>query len=179
MTLRAFAGALIAFVYNTIISSLPSRSLRHGFLRLWLGAFGEGAGVQCGCRFLNGRKIFLGPRGVINFDCLLDGRAYAIKIGSDVSIGPEAAILTLGHEPNSPDFSDRGGPVTIGDHVWIGYRAIIMPDVEIGEGAVVGAGAVVTRNVPSFAIVAGVPAKIIGERCRDLTYRLSFRPWFL
>jgi maltose O-acetyltransferase len=129
-----------------------------------------------GCRFLNGRKVFFGERNVINFGCLFDGRRYAIKTGSDVSIGPEATLLTLGHDPQSPDFADRGGDVLIGDRVWIGYRALILPGVKIGEGAVVAAGAVVTREVEPFAIVAGVPARKISERTRKLNYHLHYNP---
>jgi maltose O-acetyltransferase len=93
-----------------------------------------------------------------------------------VSIGPEASILTLGHDPNCPVFADRGGDVVIGDRVWIGYRAIILPGVKIGEGAVIGAGAVVTRDVAPFTIVAGSPARKVGERNPDLEYRLDFCP---
>lgn len=129
-----------------------------------------------GCRFLNGRKIVLGDRNVINFGCLLDGRRYEIKTGKDVSMGPESAILTLGHDPHSADFSDKGGNVVIGDRAWIGYRAIVLPGVSIGEGAVIAAGAVVSRDVPPYAIVAGSPARQIGHRTEHLTYELSFRP---
>ncbi len=131
------------------------------------------------CRFLNGRRVFLGDRNVINFGCLLDGRKYRITTGSDVSIGPEATILTLGHDPQSPTFEDRGGDVYIGDRVWIGYRALILPGVTLGQGAVVAAGAVVTRDVPPFKIMAGVPAKEIGQRNRALLYHLKYRPWLL
>ena len=119
---RLLAGSLMAFGYNSLLSGLPSRTLRHAFLRGWLGAFGEGGGVQRGCKFLNGRKVYLGRRVVVNFGCMFDGRTYPIHIGDDVSIGPEAAILTLGHDPKSPTFADQGGPVRIGDHVWIAYR---------------------------------------------------------
>lgn len=132
-----------------------------------------------GCRFLNGRKVYLGERNVINFGCLLDGRKYKIQTGSDVSIGPEASILTLGHDPQSAEFADRGGNVLIGNRVWIGCRAMILPGVTIGEGAVVGAGAVVTKDVEPFSIVAGNPARRIGERNQDLNYRLKYDPRFL
>lgn len=125
---------------------------------------GAKSGVQMGCHFLNGRKVFLGERNVINFGCLFDGRKFSIRTGNNVSIGPEAAILTLGHDPRSAIFEDRGGDVVIGDRAWIGYRAIVLPGVCIGEGAVVGAGAVVTKNVEPYAIVAGNPARKIGER---------------
>lgn len=177
MDLKVLAGSIAAFGYNSLIGRLPSRTLRWLALRMWLGGLGKGTGVQLGCRFLNGRKVVLGPRNVVNFGCLLDGRKFAIRTGADVSIGPEASILTLGHDPHSPDFADRGGDVTIGDRVWIAYRAIILPGVTIGEGAVVAAGAVVTQDVEPYAIVAGNPARVVGQRSRDLTYELDFRPW--
>jgi len=113
---------------------------------------------------LNGRKVFLGERNVINFGCLFDGRKFCIRTGSNVSIGPEATILTLGHDPRSATFEDRGGDVVIGDRAWIGYRAIVLPGVCIGEGAVIGAGAVVAKDVEPYAIVVGNPARKIGER---------------
>jgi maltose O-acetyltransferase len=130
-----------------------------------------------GCRFLNGRKVFLGKRNVVNHGCLFDGRRYIIRVGDDVSIGPEAAILTVGHDPQSPDFADQGGEVNIGNRVWIAYRAIILPGVTIGEGAVIAAGAVVTKDVAPFVIVAGSPARKIGERNRELRYELHYAPW--
>jgi maltose O-acetyltransferase len=146
-----------------------------------------------GCRFLNGRKVFLGERNVINFGCLFDGRKFSIRTGSNVSIGPEATILTLGHDPRSTAFEDLGGDVVIGDRVWIGYRAIVLPGVTIGEGVVVGAGAVVTKNVEPYAIVAGNPARKIGERVaaqemgkskghgagdgRGVQYQINYRPF--
>lgn len=177
MTRGVFLGSVAAYLYNTIIARIPSRTLRAAVLKLWIGALGSGTGVQLGCRFLNARKVFLGPHNVINFGCLLDGRKYSIRTGANVSIGPEASILTLGHDPQSPAFADRGGDVIIADRVWIAYRAIILPGVSIGEGAIVAAGAVVTRDVAPYAIVAGNPACVVGQRNRDLTYDLSYQPW--
>ena len=188
MNLRLYWGSVLAYAYNHCIGKFPSRSLREVYLRGWLGKLGSKSGVQMGCWFLNGRKVFLGERNVINFGCLFDGRKFSIRTGSNVSIGPEATILTLGHDPRSATFEDRGGDVVIGDRVWIGYRAIVLPGVTIGEGAVVGAGAVVTKNVGPYAIVAGNPARKIGERklanyadfetkVTDFTYELDYRPW--
>jgi acetyltransferase-like isoleucine patch superfamily enzyme len=179
MTAKSFAGGLLAYCYNSGLGCLPSRTVRHTFLRGWLGGFGRGSGVQMGCRFLNGRKVFLGERNVINFGCLLDGRKFSIRTGSDFSMGPEATILTLGHDPQSPDFADKGGDVIIGNHVWIAYRAIVLPGITIGDGAVIAAGAVVTHDVEAFTIVAGVPAKKVGERNRDLRYQLGYQPFLL
>jgi len=177
MVSRLFLGTVLSYFYNHSLTHCPSRRLRHAFLRRYLASLGAGSGVQMGCRFLNGRKVHLGMRNVINFGCLFDGRKYHIYTGSDVSIGPEATILTLGHDPQSPVFADRGGDVVIGNRVWIGYRATIMPGLIIGEGAVIAAGAVVSRNVAPYTIVAGVPAKVIGERTSHLTYQHSFEPF--
>lgn len=179
MTLRVVVGAVLAFVYGSIIGKLPFHFVRRWYLRFYLGDLQHGTDVQMGCRFLHGRNVFLGQRNVINFGCLFDGRKYKIRTGSDVSIGPEAAILTLGHDAHSVDFADRGGDVTIGNHVWIAYRAIILPGVTIGDGAVVAAGSVVTRDVEPYAIVAGVPATRVGQRDKNLQYQLRFRPLLL
>ena len=170
-------GSALAWTYRAIIGRLPSRTIRLTFLRSWLGNLGKGTGVQLSCHFLNGRKVYLGERNIINFGSILDGRKYEIHTGKDVSIGPEATILTLGHDPASPEFADRGGEVHIGDRAWIGYRAIILPGITIGEGAIIGAGSVVTKDVAAFTIVAGNPAHKIGERNPDLNYQLNHSPW--
>jgi len=177
MDLRLIAGGLLAYLYNAHIGNWPSRTLRRACLRRYLAGFGAGTGVQLGCRFLNARKVTLGERNVINFGTLIDGRKFPVTTGCDVSIGPEAAILTLGHDPRSPDFADQGGPVTVGDRAWIGFRAVILPGVSIGEGAVVAAGAVVTRDVAPWTIVAGSPARPIGQRPPTLVDQLSYDPW--
>lgn len=179
MNPRWLAGSLMTYTYNALVGRIPSRWLRRWYLRVYLGGLGVRSSIQMGCRFLNGRKVRLGDRNVINFGCLLDGRKHSIVTGQDVSIGPEATILTLGHDPQSATFEDAGGDVVIGDRVWIGYRAVVLPGVTIGEGAVVAAGAVVSRDVEPYTIVAGVPAKKIGDRNRDLTYQLDYDPWLV
>ena len=179
MTIRVIIGSILSFTYEKVVGQIPSSFLRQLYLRGYLAGFGQGASVQMGCRFLNGRKVYLGDRTILNFGCLLDGRHYPIQIGSDVSIGPEASILTLGHDPQSPDFADKGGKVVIGDRAWIAYRAIILPGITIGEGAVVGAGSVVTKDVEPYTIVAGNPARLIGKRPLNLTYQLHYQPWLL
>lgn len=175
MNPKVFAGGVIAYLYNEWIGHFPASWLRIAFLHSYLASLGENCDVQMRCRFLNGRKISIGDRNVINFGCLFDGRKYRIHTGRNVSIGPEATILTLGHDPQSPTFEDKGGDVIVEDHAWIAYRALILPGVAIGEGAIVAAGAVVTKDVEPFSIVAGNPAKKIGERNEDLTYEIKFR----
>lgn len=179
MNFKLLAGNILSYSYNHLVGNLPSCQIRMAYLRAYLAEVQEGTSVQMGCRFLNGRKVYLGERNIINFGCLFDGRHYQIRTGSDISIGPEASILTLGHDPQSPEFADRGGDVIIGDRVWIAYRAIILPGVTIGEGAVVGAGAVVTKDVEPFSIVAGNPARLVNKRNPYLKYALNYQPWLL
>jgi len=169
-------GLLLTYLYNHWITHAPSRRVRNAFLRRYLGSVGSGTAFQMNCRFINGWNVHFGKRNVINFGCLFDGRVYPIRIGNDVSIGPEAVILSMGHDPHSSDFSSTGGEVIIGDHVWIAARAMILPGVKIGEGAVVAAGAVVTKEVAPYTIVAGVPARPVGERERHLNYKLAYAP---
>jgi len=173
---KLLAGAYLSFFNNYIISHVPSRHIRRWYLKAYLGSVGKDTHFQMNVKFLHGRKVFFGDNNVINFGCLFDGRKFPIKIGNNVSIGPCASLITLGHDPQSPSFSDMGGSIVIGNYSWIGYQATILPGVTIGEGAVIAAGAVVTRSVSPYSINAGIPAKKIGERERDLKYKLKFNP---
>lgn len=170
------AGSVGSFLYNDIIGKIPSRTIRHLYLRWYLGSLAKASSVQMHCRFLHGKNVHIGKRVVANFGCLFDGRRYPIKIGDNVSIGPRASILTLGHDPYSSEFSDKGGEVDVGDYVWIAYGCIILPNVTIGRGAVIGAGAVVSKDVEPFSIMVGNPAQCIGKRPEDLAYELNYRP---
>jgi len=176
---RLIAGSVLSYLYSGWVSHLPVRMLRELYLKHYLASFGSGTSVQMGCRFMNGRKVFLGDRNVINFGCCFDGRNCEIRTGCDVSIGPEATILTAGHDTQSTTFGNEDAPVLIGNNVWIAYRAVILPGVTLGEGAVVAAGAVVTKDVEAYSIVAGVPAVKVNERKRDLAYRLEFKPFLI
>jgi maltose O-acetyltransferase len=119
----------------------------------------------------------IGARTIINRGCCLDARS-GLRIGEDVSISPEVAILTTQHDVNDPGFALQGRPVVIEDHVWIGMRAMVLPGVTIGRGAVVAAGAVVTSDVGPLEIVAGVPARVVGRRALNPQYRLALPPLF-
>jgi acetyltransferase-like isoleucine patch superfamily enzyme len=154
---------------------LPSHGLRlllyRRFLRI---SIGQRTSIHRNCRFYRPSGVSIGSHSIINRDVLLDGR-MGLQIGDNVSVSEGAAIITLEHDPNSPTFETRGAAVRIGDRVFVGARAILLPGVAIGEGAVVAAGAVVTRDVEPFVIVAGVPARPIGQRRHDLTYTLDYR----
>lgn len=154
---------------------VPFHSIRLLLYRSVLGIrIGKHSSVHRLCRFYRPRGVTIGEHCVINREVLLDGRA-GVRIGNNVSISEGAFILSLEHNPNSPAFASRGIEVSIGDHVFVGARATVLPGVTLGEGAVVAAGAVVTHDVEPFAIVAGVPARLIGQRRRDLEYTLNYR----
>jgi acetyltransferase-like isoleucine patch superfamily enzyme len=158
-----------------VVGRIPSHTARRFFYCRLLGvSIGAHSSVHRGCRFYQPPSVHIGSHTVINRAVLLDGR-MGLNIGDNVSISEGVAVFSLEHDPNSPTFESRGGAVVIGDRVFIGARAIILPGVSIGEGAIIGAGAVVTGNVAPYTIVAGAPARPIGERRRDLTYTLDYR----
>ncbi|MEX0330156.1 MAG: acetyltransferase [Puniceicoccaceae bacterium] len=178
-SLNLIGGSISAWCYNEVLGHIPSRTLRRIFLGWYLGSLGNNTNVQMHCRFLHGRNVHLGNRVVVNFGTLLDGRRHEITIGSNVSIGPKATVLTLGHDPASADFSDKGGAVVIKDHAWLAYGSIVLPGTTIGEGAIVAAGTVVSKDVEPYNIMAGNPARCIGQRPNDLHYELDYRPFLI
>lgn len=101
-----------------------------------------------------------------------------MKIGNNVDIAQEVNIWTEQHDYNSPTYASVCKPVKIEDYVWIASRATVLPGVTIGKGAVVASGAIVTKDVPPYTVVAGVPARPIGIRNKELTYNLETRKWF-
>lgn len=134
---------------------------------------GQGSHLHMGTQFFYPAGVKIGEGSVIGQDAFLDGRDK-LKIGNHVDIASEVMIYNSDHDVNAPDFQAVSAPVEISDYVFVGPRVIILPGVKIGKGAVVAAGAVVTKDVPEYAIVGGIPAKVIGERkLKDLHYRLG------
>jgi len=159
------------------ILSFPCWRLRLRYLKRILGKIGEGATVLRHVRLLEPKGIFLGDRVVINQKVLLDGRG-TLEIENDTDIATNVSIWTMDHDPNSDSHKPRPRKVHIGHHVWIASGATILPGKTIGDGAVIAANAVVTKDVPPKAIVAGNPARIIGERKNSLQYTLDHHPPF-
>ncbi|MBY6683241.1 acyltransferase [Rhodococcus sp. BP-316] len=134
---------------------------------------GRNTSLHWRAAFFAPEGVAIGSNSIIGNDCFLDGRSGLI-IGNNVNIGGHVQIFTLEHDVQAKDFGVDGGPVEIGDRVYIASRSTILPGVAIGEGAVVAAGAVVTRNVEPFTIVGGVPARKIGERNPAINYTLGY-----
>jgi len=123
------------------------------------------------CRFDAKGGLVLGERSVINRGCRVDTRSEVV-IGDDVSISEEVHLITNSHRMDSPKFEGYGKSIVINDLVFVGPRAILLPGVKVGKGALVGAGAVVTKCVERFTMVAGVPAVPVRNRDALLEYRL-------
>jgi acetyltransferase-like isoleucine patch superfamily enzyme len=175
--MKNFIKAITYYIFSYIVSNIPSYAIRHWYIsRILRIEIGSGSSIHMGC-FFTGRHIQIGSNSVINRKCYLDGRV-GIKIGDNVSISPEVYILSLTHDAQDSHFGTIGLPTVLEDYTWIGARAMIMPGVTLSKGCVVGAGAVVTKSFEPFSIVAGVPAKKIGERNRELSYKLSYFPYF-
>jgi maltose O-acetyltransferase len=166
------------YFFNFFLMAIPFHAIRLFFLRLRLGKLGSGCSFLLFCEVRKPSQIFIGDHCVFNRRVLLDGRGGKLTIGNNVDVAQEAVIWTLGHDIHDDSHRDKGAAVTIEDYVWVGHRAIIMPGVTLGRGAVVAAGAVVTKSVPAMSIVAGVPAKVIGQRQSALSYTKFHRPWF-
>ena len=145
------------------VGHTPSHLFRNCCYRLAGIKIGQGSRLHMWANFFKPKNIEIGDDTIIGDHVFLDGRAK-LTICSHVDIASSVMIYNSEHNLESQDFSAREETVEIGDFCFVGPRAIILPGVKIGKGAVVAAGAVVTRDVPEFAIVGGVPAKVIGER---------------
>lgn len=160
------------------IGYVPSHHVRRFFYRLAGVKIGNGSAIHTGARFYNPANIQIGKDTIIGEFVVLDGREKLV-IGDHVDIASEVMIYNSMHDIEDDNFKAISKEVIIGDYVFIGPRVIILPGVKIGKGGVVAAGAVVTKDVPEFQVVAGIPAEIIRERKnKDLHYKLGRAAWF-
>lgn len=168
-----FKQILGHFLY-TIAKPLPSstskvkmgqRKLRAFATRLIIRECGKNVNIEKGATFSS--RLSIGDNSGVGKRASVQG---TVTIGKDVMMGPDCIIYTSNHRFDRTDIPMREQgfypeePVVIGDDVWIGGRVIILPGVKIGSHVVIGAGAVVTKDVPDYAIVGGCPAKILKFR---------------
>ncbi len=120
------------------------------------------------------QRILLWGGTIIGDNAILDARG-GLEMGKNVNLSSNVSIYTLQHDHRDPDFNctNFNTKVTIDDRVWLGSNVIVLPGVHIGEGAVCCAGCVVTKDVESYAVVAGIPAKKVNERPRTLRYNFD------
>lgn len=149
--------------FNSIAvsESEPARAV----LRELLGGLGDGSSIRANFRCDYGFNISIGARCFLNFDCvLLD--CNRITIGDEVQIAPGVHLYTATHPLDA--VQRRAGyesalPIAIGDGVWLGGGVIVCPGVTIGENTVVGAGSVVTKDLPPNVVAAGNPCRVIRQ----------------
>ena len=159
------------------VGYIPFHHIRRLFYRLSGITIGKGSTIHTGARFYNPRNICIGDDSIIGEGAVLDGRGK-LMIGNHVAFATDVMIYNCQHDIHDSNFSPICGAVIIEDYVFIGPRAIILPGVTIKKGAVVAAGAVVTKNVEELSIVGGVPAQVIGKRSGELSYHLGRAAWF-
>lgn len=154
-------GAALQERYNATPEG--DMATRQAILRAMLGRVGEGCNLRSRFSCDYGINIRLGDRVFMNFDCVLLDCAV-IEIGDDTQIAPAVQIYTADH-PLDPAARrsglERARPVRVGRNVWIGGGAILLPGITVGDDAVIGAGAVVNRDVPAGAVVVGNPARVV------------------
>ena len=159
----------------TLAGFVPSHHVRLFFYRRFFGMrIGQGSAIHWQCRFFAPEGISIGNNTLIGNNAFLDGRC-GLTIGNRVVTAAEVAIYTLQHDIDDPLFAHVGAPVVIEDYVYVGPRVIILPGVHIEEGAVIAAGAVVTKDVAGYTLVGGVPARFIRHRARHMEYIPDFR----
>ncbi len=142
-----------------------------GFLcRIIFDRCGKNVNIEKNVFFGGGQGISVGDGSGIGINNRIQG---PLVIGSDVMMGPDVIIYTKNHNykdiarPMVEQGDSKARKVTLEDDVWIGARAVILPGVTIGKGSIVGACALVTKDVPPYAIVGGVPARVIGSRKQE------------
>lgn len=162
--------------YDYRLSRVPSHHYRYFVYRhVYHVCMAEKVVIYHGTEIRSPFLIKIGKGTIIGDNAILDGR-NGIVIGENVNFSSNVSIWTEQHDHRDAYFrceTQQKKPVVIHNRAWIGPNTILLHSIEIGEGAVVAAGSVVTKSVEPYTIVAGVPAKKIGERSHDLRYEFD------
>lgn len=154
------------------VSLWPSCHLRRFIYGLLGAQIGKNVVFHFRTEIRNVNGLVLGDGCIIGDNALLDARNGLI-FGKNVNLSSNVSIYTEQHDHRDPNFGLVQKSVIVGDRVWLGCNVVILPGVNIGEGAVCCAGCVVTKDVEPYSVIAGIPAKKIGERNRSLTYEFD------
>ena len=146
-----------------IVPYIPSKHLKRWCLRIAGVKMSKNVKFVGSFSIRNHKGLTIKDGVSIGPGVLLDARS-GLLIEENAVIAYQAVIWTYNHDYNDVTFAGKGAPVTVGSYSWICSRSMILPGVNIGEGAIVASGAVVTKDVAPYTVVAGIPAKVIGKR---------------
>lgn len=139
---------------NMVINKIPIRVLRHSCYRALGMKIGQTSEIDRRTEIINPKNISVDEHTRIGWFCWLNGNG-GLEIGNNVNISSYAKFETGSHDPLSSDFKTVLGKITVGDYAWIATNALVLGGVNIGEGAVVAAGAVVTKDIPPYEVWGG------------------------
>lgn len=157
------------------IGLVPSHHIRRFVYRALGAEIGKNVVFHFRTEIRGIHRLKIGAGTIIGDNALL-AASGGLTIGKNVNLSLNVSIYSFEHDHRDPYFRctpEKTCPITIGDRVWIGSNVIILPGVNIGEGAVCCAGCVVTKDVEPFTVVAGIPARKVNERPRDLRYEFK------
>ena len=169
---KMLRGGVMRFaIFN--IGTIPSNRLRKLIYRMLCGRIESNVTIHFKTEIRCPRRLTIGKGTIIGDNAILDARC-GLTMGENVNLSSNVSIYTLQHDHRDPLFKcnedKKKMSVEIDDRVWLGSNVIVLPGVHIGEGAVCCAGCVVTKDVPPYTVVAGIPAKKVGERPKVLKY---------
>lgn len=165
----------LCFLIIRIIGIIPSFRLRiFLYKHIFLMKVGKNSKIRGLVEFSAPWNIEIGENTMIGQECKLDGRK-GLYIGNNVNISDCVAIWTEQHDIQDEKFycNNKGGKVVIQDRVWLGFRSIVLPNTNIGEGAVLACGAIATKSCDKFSLYTGIPARKIKDRNKNINYNLN------
>ena len=157
------------------VGLVPSHHIRRFVYRALGAEIGKNVVFHFRTEVRGLHRLKIGDGTIIGDNALLAAQR-GLTIGKNVNLSSNVSIYSGAHDHRDPYFRSTAAtthPITIGDRVWIGSNAIVLTGVTIGEGAVICAGAVVTKDVEPYTVVAGIPAKKVNERPHDLKYEFK------
>jgi len=167
LCLALYYGVAIHFPTQPVPTYQVGYWLRRYLLKGIAQQCGQDIIVKHNCYIGSGHGLVVGDRTQLGQNARID---QAVRLGNDVVMGPDVVIMTNAHRFDAVDvpINQQGNfplaPVTIGNDVWLGTRVVVLPGVTIGDGAVIGAGSIVTKDIPPLSVAVGNPAKVLRQR---------------
>lgn len=169
---------MYGYILSKFLNFLPSFRLVSFILNLLpKNKIGKNVTIHNNVRFVIPKNLILANNVTINSQSFIDSRK-GIKINENTMIGRNCSLYTLTHNVDSPDFISEGASIVIGKNVVVFPSSIILPGITIGDGAVIYPGSVVSRDVSPYTKVAGVPAKVVGTRNKEIDYKINYKMYW-